>query len=300
VLMVHCVARSAHLVSAHVIGGSNPGPKEGRDGHEESEDAPPIQVYHLFDHDVLVADGECALSNTGWRTWAGSWMLAKHLEKELAKNAQLPPCSRGRGGEALRVLDLSCGTGLLGISLACAGHEVVLCDLDINVGTVRANIERNICGARASHARVVGYAWGRLLPDAMSHEFDIVACGDLLYHVWSGRLQVEFLHTLQEIYRLGAGEFIFGFQVRSSRQEQAVLDAIQKRLHLVAEELQLDVDPSEASPLSPEMKYRLVRLRRPRPHESMEKLHAAGADSILSDVSDWRRSPTPHHEVVGA
>mmetsp|Transcript_60722 Transcript_60722/g.136816 ORF Transcript_60722/g.136816 Transcript_60722/m.136816 type:complete len:299 (+) Transcript_60722:134-1030(+) len=283
--MVHCVARIDLYRGDGTVGPEtdadtlkSPEP-DVQDGEE------PIHVYHLFNHEVLVADGDSALSNTGWRTWAGSWMLAKYLESRLASTSR-----------SLRVLDLSCGTGLLGISLACAGHQVLLCDLDINVATVRANIARNshvlkpirVAGESRPQARasVVEYAWGRILPEEMCQAFDIVACGDLLHHVWSGRLQTEFLHTLQEIFRHGAEEFLFGFQVRSSRQEQQVLDTIRRRLHLVMEELGFAVDDAAESPLAPNMKYRLVRLRRPLPSEEVHDDCYVSSEHCCLEIKD--------------
>mmetsp|Transcript_45762 Transcript_45762/g.83829 ORF Transcript_45762/g.83829 Transcript_45762/m.83829 type:complete len:298 (-) Transcript_45762:10-903(-) len=297
--MVHCVARNDLYRGDGTVGPQAAADTLKSPAPDDQEHEEPVQVYHLFDHEVLVADGDSALSNTGWRTWAGSWMLAKHLEKRLAFDSR-----------SLRVLDLSCGTGLLGISLACAGHQVLLCDLDINVATVRANIARNShvlqplrVGERIvrTRANVVEYAWGRLLPEEMCKDFDIVACGDLLHHVWSGRLQTEFLHSLQEIYRHGAEEFLFGFQVRSSRQEQQVLDTIRRRLHLVMEELGFTVDDAADSPLTPNMKYRLVRLRRPLPSEEVhDDFHVSSEHCCLEIRHPHSCQGVTAQELAGA
>merc|ERR1712157_574053 len=148
---------------------------------------------------------------------------------------------------------------------------------------------------------VVDYVWGRALPPQMRRPFNIVACGDLLYHVWKGRLQLEFLSTLQDLYRRrgeGPFEFLFGFQVRSGRQEDQVLESAVQRLGLVQEELLVDNLTGLRKPAAEKggyaatngggslkssvpmpcrtgghalftegMKYRLVRLRSPRPDE---------------------------------
>lgn len=223
------------------------------------------KTYNLFGQPVVLCDGLSALDNTGWRTWAGSWLLAKHFERH-------PP--------GARVLDLSCGTGLTGVALALAGHEVVLCDMEMNVGTIQANVARNVkVGQAGLDATVVGYSWGQTLPEQLQRPFDVIACGDLLYHVWSGRLQNEFLMTLQLLHRKqgeAGQEFVFGFQVRSGRQEEQVLNNIARRLGLVQEEFVVDRAGGDAagnsaqalceaagepSPLLPQAKYRLVRLR---------------------------------------
>ncbi|CAK0800270.1 unnamed protein product [Prorocentrum cordatum] len=248
--------------------------------------APPprTKVYTLFQRPVRVCDGDPALSNTGWRTWAGAWLAARHLEGELACGAA--------GAGALRFLDLSCGTGLAGLSLALAGHEAVLCDLDVNVPTIRANLVLNgldqptavdgdggsrappagedscvACCGRGGSAHVVSYAWGAPLPEEMRRPFDVVLCGDLLYHVWNGRLQCEFLATLQDIHRRrveGAEcELLFAFQVRSGRQEQRVLEEVARRLGLVQEELEVPASEPGA-PLVEHARYRVARLRGPR------------------------------------
>lgn len=237
------------------------------DEYPDDEEENPIRVYELLGHRVEIGEGEAVLWNTGWRTWAGAWLLAKHLEGKLA-----PTCL----GTTWRVLDLSCGTGLAGIALACAGHEVVLCDLEPNVPTIRENLIRNLpggVGTKTSTASLLAYAWGAKLPDLMRPSFDIVLCGDLLYHVWSDRLQVEFLATLQELRQRGGAErplFLFGGQVRSSRQERLILACIARRLRLVQEEISIDGNV-EGSPLAAHAKYRMVQLRPLRPSEKLDE-----------------------------
>lgn len=233
---------------------------------EDEKDQPVFRTYELLGRPITICEGEAVLSNTGWRTWAGAWLLAKHLEHRLGIAA---------AGSVLRVLDLSCGTGLAGVSLACAGHEVVLCDLEPNVPTIAANLERNLpAGVGAdgtwratgtgAPVAVLGYAWGAMLPVAMRRAFDIVLCGDLLFHVWSGRLQAEFMATLQELRTwggMGGPEFIFAGQVRSGRQERQVISTVARRLGLEEEELGVEAEADGSSPLQPHARYRMVRLR---------------------------------------
>lgn len=248
-----------------------------------------VKRYQLFGRTIALCEGDSELSNTGWRTWAGSWILAKYFEARLGPARS---CAAG----AVRVLDLSCGTGLAGVSLACAGHDAYLCDMQVNVPTIQENLLRNLPFASTGAANgasptgncetdektaedivnnnVAGYAWGTPLPPTLRRSFDIVACGDLLYHVWSGRLQNEFISTLMDLRRQNASgesgpEFVFGFQVRSGRQENQVLENAAYRLGFVIEELTPFSEDVAESPLLSHAKYRLVRLR---PPESSEEL----------------------------
>ncbi|CAE7347347.1 eef1akmt3 [Symbiodinium microadriaticum] len=225
----------------------------------------PTRAYELLGTRVVLAEGDAALTNTGlqpglatmfcWRTWAGGWLLAKHFEDQRLEQPR-------------RVLDLSCGTGLAGIALAKAGHEVVLCDLPMNVQTIKDNLARNRCAEcpLVEQACAVGYTWGRPLPKELQQPFDVVLCGDVLYHVWSGKLQHEFLRTLQEICcRSRPGPtIVFAGQVRSGRQENQVTEYIAD--HLGYKEVPVCLDPTwfrQPGPLVVDAKYRLMRLEPP-------------------------------------
>eukprot|EP00439_Symbiodinium_sp_Y106_P080043 s856_g18.t2 len=215
----------------------------------------PTRAYELLGTRVVLAEGDAALTNTGWRTWAGGWLLAKHFEEQRLEQPR-------------RVLDLSCGTGLAGIALAKAGHEVVLCDLPMNVQTIKDNLARNRCAEcpLVERACAVGYTWGRPLPKELQQPFDVVLCGDVLYHVWSGKLQQDFLRTLQEICcRNQPGPtIVFAGQVRSGRQENQVTEYIAE--HLGYKEVPICLDPTwfrQPGPLVADAKYRLMRLEPP-------------------------------------
>jgi SAM-dependent methyltransferase len=65
----------------------------------------------------------------------------------------------GSWQQGLKVLDLGCGTGQLGIALALAGAAVTLTDLDYIVGLTRTNVDLN--AARCAIKPVVQpYLWG--------------------------------------------------------------------------------------------------------------------------------------------
>ncbi|CAK9021511.1 unnamed protein product [Durusdinium trenchii] len=214
----------------------------------------PTRSYLLLGKEVVLSEGDAVLTNTGWRTWAGSWLLARHLEAYLPQR-EAPQ----------RILDLSCGTGLAGVALAKAGYKVVLCDLPENVQTVRDNLARNRSPNHpwVDQAEVVGYSWGRPLPEELQQVFDIVLCGDLLFHVWNEKLQQEFMQTLQDICRRRTPSpvIVFAGQVRSGRQESQVMDNVAERLGYHQVPISLDQSWfSAASPLVADAKYRLTRL----------------------------------------
>eukprot|EP00928_Gymnodinium_smaydae_P080862 TRINITY_DN6447_c1_g1_i1.p1 TRINITY_DN6447_c1_g1~~TRINITY_DN6447_c1_g1_i1.p1 ORF type:complete len:290 (-),score=63.23 TRINITY_DN6447_c1_g1_i1:444-1313(-) len=254
--------------------------------------------YDLFGHSIVLCEGDCDLAHTGWKTWGSSLLLAKHLERRWAAAAPEPT--------SLRILDLSCGTGLAGVALAKAGHDVVLCDLEVNVPTICSNLRRNAITPNADKdclekeetakkgqeesteakgeekaapvwkASVVGYNWGRALPEVMRRPFDIILCGDLLYHVWTSRLQDQFMATLSALCRSSGGqvrtEILFAFQVRSSRQEGQILSTASARLSLNTEEFSADEvacaaaagsgndDAAAAREILRDGRYRLLRL----------------------------------------
>eukprot|EP00435_Cladocopium_sp_Y103_P050624 s1186_g15.t1 len=94
--------------------------------------------------------------------------------------------------------------------------------------------------------------------------FDLVLCGDLLFHVWNGKLQTEFMQTLQDLCRQrrpSGPAIVFAGQVRSGRQESQVVDNVADRLGYL--QVPMSLDPSwfsTSSPLVADAKYRIVRL----------------------------------------
>jgi len=228
----------------------------------DNDAEPPLKTYVLFNRAVLICEGDCSLINTGWRVWAGAWLLAKYFENKSKESRHKQ-----------QILDLSCGTGLAGIALALVGHDVVLCDMEINLPTIKANLKHNGL-VEGQGVQVVPYAWGSSLPATMQQSFDVILCGDLLFHVWNSRLHTEFHGTLRDICRRcsqSAPEVLFAFQVRSTRQEQQVLDTTARRLGLYQEELVVQRAEHPDCPLRVSGKYRLVCLRHPRSDE--EVLH---------------------------
>ena len=68
-----------------------------------------------------------------------------------------PGCWRGK-----RVIELGCGTGVVGIALALAGAEVVLTDIRPQVANIQANVDKNVelHPELRERLHLRGYHWG--------------------------------------------------------------------------------------------------------------------------------------------
>ncbi len=74
-----------------------------------------------------------------------------------------------------------CGTGLVGIALACSGASVTLSDLPHIIGLTEENVARN-CGGSLAAPLVVPHVWGdRGTVAAFGPRPDLVVCADVLY-----------------------------------------------------------------------------------------------------------------------
>lgn len=91
----------------------------------------------LFEPDYTLA------GSTGFLLWPGSWVLIKHLDKEL--------------GDFLlgkKIIELGSGIGLAGLGCASAGANVLLTDLpSVCSGILQGNIKRNAEGITISEGR---------------------------------------------------------------------------------------------------------------------------------------------------
>merc|ERR1711966_354668 len=87
---------------------------------------------------------------------------------------------------------------------------------------------------------VVAFAWGSRLPAELQRPFDIIICNDLLYEVYTRRLDAQFSATLRELvaYQRQActgdqshsAQLLFCFQARASPQENRILSDLCSRL----------------------------------------------------------------------
>ena len=147
------------------------------------------------------------LDLTGLDLWPTTDVLLERLQQQLLPSLQQERQRQfGSTRDPLRVLELGAGCGVLGISLAAMGEQVVLTDIDLAFGestdsTLRhleANVALNsdIVGKRAEVRRL---AWGDdedITEVAKLGPFDLIVGCDLVY---DPDLHVPLLQTLRQL-----------------------------------------------------------------------------------------------------
>jgi hypothetical protein len=147
------------------------------------------------------------LDLTGLDLWPTTDVLLERLQQQLLPSLQQERQRQfGSTRDPLRVLELGAGCGVLGISLAAMGEQVVLTDIDLAFGestdsTLRhleANValNRDIVGKRAEVRRL---AWGDdedITEVAKLGPFDLIVGCDLVY---DPDLHVPLLQTLRQL-----------------------------------------------------------------------------------------------------
>eukprot|EP00668_Euglena_longa_P011739 GGOE01014155.1.p1 GENE.GGOE01014155.1~~GGOE01014155.1.p1 ORF type:complete len:238 (+),score=48.55 GGOE01014155.1:58-771(+) len=161
-----------------------------------------LALAYKFDGDFLI-DGQPLLlepdapttptKETGYRVWDCGIVLAKQIEATYS-----PTACRG-----LRVLELGCGTGVAGFSMALKGAAVTLTDKAAVADRTAVNVERN----RAAVAAVGGSVkfevldWNRLGDWQSTEQFDVILAADCVWH----ESHVEpFTRALQHVCRHGS------------------------------------------------------------------------------------------------
>eukprot|EP01090_Pellita_catalonica_P003014 TRINITY_DN12642_c0_g1_i1.p1 TRINITY_DN12642_c0_g1~~TRINITY_DN12642_c0_g1_i1.p1 ORF type:complete len:224 (-),score=35.75 TRINITY_DN12642_c0_g1_i1:63-674(-) len=108
----------------------------------------------------------------------------------------------------LRILDLSGGTGMLGIALASAGAFVTVSETGKEqLELLQKNIDRNeniLCEGR--NIRVRSFAWGEDVSvfnsdsaPTLMEDYDLICCSDLLYPATKFGLTTELLSSFKSI-----------------------------------------------------------------------------------------------------
>lgn len=186
--------------------------------------------------------------STGWRMWNSGMVLSRYLEANYA--SVLRPRLTRRGGGPVRVLDLSCGPGLLGLGCAvtAAVHgmdvEVVLTEMpnssldQLNRNVVAVNEQMTArFGDKYRPARAAALTWGEPSPAlltgaedaadaaaAAASGFDVVLVSDCLFIAVRDYLYTQFLSTMKYVCLPRDGgapadlgtQILFAYEVRHS------------------------------------------------------------------------------------
>mmetsp|Transcript_3248 Transcript_3248/g.8141 ORF Transcript_3248/g.8141 Transcript_3248/m.8141 type:complete len:307 (-) Transcript_3248:82-1002(-) len=80
-----------------------------------------------------------------------------------------------------RIVELGCGTGLLGIIIAQMGQKIMLTDLRHVLPQIEENVRVNLEGEAAERVEVAAMAWGNEDDEKTSGRFDLILCSDLVY-----------------------------------------------------------------------------------------------------------------------
>lgn len=123
-----------------------------------------LKIYQKIEGDV-----NCVV-------WDACLVLAKYLETICH---QKPDFLSG-----LKVLELGCGLGVVGLTAATLGAQVTLTDLPEALTLLRYNINEN----KSKIASMGGYAiaeslvWGDSTSELLQEEFDLIVLADCVYY----------------------------------------------------------------------------------------------------------------------
>lgn len=189
--------------------------------------------FRINNKPLYIEQMDSAELGTGLTIWDGSVVLAKYLEQcadVLVKDK--------------RVIELGCGTGLVGIAAGILGAKrVVLTDLQYTHSNINKNIRANTGNfPKGTKMSVKELDWLNL-PERMEESYDLILASDV---VWLEGLVRPLVETFAVLFR-GNGcipEIIMSYQSRSVStdrllestlaefQFQLVLIEIQKKVKL--------------------------------------------------------------------
>lgn len=172
-----------------------------------------IPIDLCFKQRFTVTPGSTVSSNsdmTGTWIWPTAQRMAARLENDLETLEK---------GKPLRILELGSGCGLLGMTLAAIGHEVLLTDHAGNVTWLRENadLNRSILGNRVSTAQL---GWGdeKEMSDVLEKRqtFDLIVGSDVIYDPNSHEVLVE---TLRRFATPANAPVFLGYPKRDEARE---------------------------------------------------------------------------------
>ena len=194
-----------------------------------------VETVPLSGRALEVAEGDADTIDSGARIWDAGRALSSFMAD------QIPLADT-------RLLELGSGTGIVGLTAAASGAEVLLSDKPELMPLLRLNIEANglLAGARA-----VPLLWGceASARELRAQPFDIICGSDILY---SPEQMPELLETIMHASTPGVTEVLLAYPRRYT--EEIFLHAAEEHFHVLDEE---EIEPA----------IFLSRLRRREPEE---------------------------------
>lgn len=158
-------------------------------------------------HDVIIEEmPELAIPG---KIWDSALFVPSAAMKIIRENVP--------GTSALRILDLSAGTGICGIQLAASisgdydQSELVLTDVSEALQTIEANIVRNNQLLARTKVSIKPLFWGNSRQADEIGQFDIVLACDLIYE---SDLLEALVNTLDSVSMPGRTHVILGYKQR--------------------------------------------------------------------------------------
>lgn len=131
-------------------------------------------------------------------------------------------------GDMKSVLDVGCGTGVVGISLSIAlgRNDVVLTDC---YDCCSDNIPLSMVNPSSGSLRFIQYDWTNLvIPEELTQDWDIICCSDILYeHKFHSSL-------LTFLSKLAFKVMIFSLKQRHFQHEKRFFEELRKWCHVMS------------------------------------------------------------------
>ncbi|GAB5354227.1 hypothetical protein AAMO2058_000101600 [Amorphochlora amoebiformis] len=180
--------------------------------------------------------------DVGGVVWTATIQFSKYLEKRHE--------NKSPSLEGLRVLELGCGTGMVGIISAALGAKVTCTDLPNIFPRATKNIEVNADAIKkgGGTARACAFTWGdrdAKVVEKGTSPYDLILASEVIYTKESARL---FLDALEHVFGDNSishskTELLLAGDLRGRVGRIALLEAAQKKFQ-IREIKESEMDPN--------------------------------------------------------
>ena len=230
--------------------------KEAESGEDGGIEDRPARVDHglvsweVCDHTVQVEQRQQPGGGTGWRMWNSALVLAKYIEScgEQLLKPRVATKGAGSAERPVRVLDVSAGPGLLGLTCAVVAAknniraEVVLTEmpslslvqLEQNVAAANKQLGAEL-GDAYRPATVQPFTWGEdVESSALAQDFDLVLISDCLFIAVRDNIFAELRSAMLSLCASPAcggdddtgSMLLFSYEERLTTEERGFLDSL--------------------------------------------------------------------------